>query len=277
MAIYRKGKAGMASNGVVTGNGTTWMDRLSLIRVGATILFPAVPGAIATISAIVSDTELRVIANDNKEAPAGSDYVILIHDSITVDGLAQDVAETLKYYQSKETVAQNLIDEFNNEKGSFAKKGDNTDITSIRGLTTALGVEYGGTGGNTPAKARTQLGCPAGVDAQMCTAWAMFSGSAPGSPRGGFNISSVSILDAGIYQVNFASQMANTNYSVSISFDPDSDAVAFFNIEAAPRVVYVPNSQRTINGFRIYSGVNSPTQSLRLNMRFFNISVFGGK
>lgn len=112
MAIYRTGTASLAANGVVIGVGTKWQDKLSLIRVGATIMFPTVVGAIGTISAIVSDTELRVMTTNGAVVPAGSQYVILLHDSITVDGLAQDVAETLRYYQSKETEIADALDFF---------------------------------------------------------------------------------------------------------------------------------------------------------------------
>lgn len=112
MAIYRTGTASLAANGVVIGVGTKWQDKLSLIRVGATIMFPTVVGAIGTISAIVSDTELRVMTTNGAVVPAGSQYVILLHDSITVDGLAQDVAETLRYYQGKETEIAEALDFF---------------------------------------------------------------------------------------------------------------------------------------------------------------------
>lgn len=112
MAIYRTGTASLAANGVVIGVGTKWQDKLSLIRVGATIMFPTVVGAIGTISAIVSDTELRVMTTNGVVVPDGSEYVILLHDSITVDGLAQDVAETLRYYQSKETEISDALDFF---------------------------------------------------------------------------------------------------------------------------------------------------------------------
>lgn len=112
MAIYRTGTASLAANGVVIGVGTKWQDKLSLIRVGATIMFPTVVGAIGTISAIVSDTELRVMTTNGSVVPAGSQYVILLHDSITVDGLAQDVAETLRYYQGKETEIADALDFF---------------------------------------------------------------------------------------------------------------------------------------------------------------------
>lgn len=45
-----------------------------------------------------------------------------------------------------------------NQYANKAAKGANSDITSISGLTTALTVPQGGTGGNTPATARTGLG-----------------------------------------------------------------------------------------------------------------------
>src|ERR1044072_5298586 len=114
MAIYRQGTASMMANGVVTGVGTSWQDKLSLVRVGATMVFLTQPLTLATVSAIVSDTELRVIQSDSAVVPAGTNYVILLHDSITVDGLAQDVAETLRYYQSKETEIEAAVDFFKN-------------------------------------------------------------------------------------------------------------------------------------------------------------------
>lgn len=42
-------------------------------------------------------------------------------------------------------------------EGDYAKKGANTDITSLGGLTTALPVSSGGTGGTTPAAARNGI------------------------------------------------------------------------------------------------------------------------
>lgn len=114
MAIYRRGTAGLTANGVVTGVDTKWQDKLSLIRVGATMVFLTQPLTLVTISAIVSDTEMRAIQTDDAVVPDGTNYVILLHDSITVDGLAQDVAETLRYYQSKETVIEEAIEFFKN-------------------------------------------------------------------------------------------------------------------------------------------------------------------
>lgn len=114
MALYRTGTAAMSAAGKITGTGTKWKQALSLIRTGATIVL--LPGGVpkfAVISEIISDTEMNAIATDGG-AVANSPYVIFLNDSLTVDGMAQDVAETLRYYQSKETVIQDAIDFFEN-------------------------------------------------------------------------------------------------------------------------------------------------------------------
>lgn len=109
MAIYRIGQASMDADGYITGYGTKWKTALTLIRPGATIVFASNPVAYATISEIINDTSLRATASGGAVVPKG-DYVILLHDSLTVDGLAQDVAETLRYYQGKETMYEQFVE-----------------------------------------------------------------------------------------------------------------------------------------------------------------------
>lgn len=109
MAIYDLGTASLAANGEVTGVGTTWKAPLTLIRVGATIIFKTSPLKIYTISEIISDTRINVYNPNSETVPSGTGYAILAHDGITVQGLAQDVAETLRYYQSKETSIEGLL------------------------------------------------------------------------------------------------------------------------------------------------------------------------
>lgn len=118
MALYRRGTASMDADGTVRGTDTKWKDQLALIRVGATIVFLEQPIKLAVISDIVSDTELKAISTDGQTAADGK-YVILLNDSLTVNGLAQNVAETLRYYQSKETeiaAAIDIINQFDMDK-----------------------------------------------------------------------------------------------------------------------------------------------------------------
>lgn len=113
MAIYRTGQASMDAQGYITGYDTKWREQLALIRPGATIFFIDAPFQAAVISEVISDTQIRAITTGGAEI-GRSNYIILLHDSITVDGLAQDVAETLRYYQSKETQIEEAIEFFKN-------------------------------------------------------------------------------------------------------------------------------------------------------------------
>ena len=127
MAIYDLGTASLAANGEVTGVGTTWKAPLTLIRVGATIVFKTEPVQIYTISEIISDTQINVYNPNSETVPAGTGYAILAHDGITVQGLAQDVAETLRYYQSRETEVAEAVDIFN----SFDFAGFESKVTQV--------------------------------------------------------------------------------------------------------------------------------------------------
>ena len=127
MAIYDLGTASLAANGEVTGVGTTWKAPLTLIRVGATIVFKTEPVQIYTISEIISDTQINVYNPNSETVPSGTGYAILAHDGITVQGLAQDVAETLRYYQSRETEVADAVDAFNN----FDSAGFESKVTQV--------------------------------------------------------------------------------------------------------------------------------------------------
>lgn len=123
MSIYDTGTASLAASGLVTGVGTQWTMPLTLIRVGATIVFKTEPVQIYTISEITSDTLMAVYNPNGETVPSGTGYAILAHDGITVQGLAQDVAETLRYYQSRETEIADAVDAFNNfDSADFESK-----------------------------------------------------------------------------------------------------------------------------------------------------------
>ena len=126
MAIYRTGQASMDAQGYVTGYGTKWREQLTLIRAGATIMFLTNPVKIGVITEVVSDTSIRAITTGGAVV-SRTDYVILLHDSLTVDGLAQDVAETLRYYQGRETEFAHFIEFL--QDFDFAKLEDLTNQT----------------------------------------------------------------------------------------------------------------------------------------------------
>ncbi|WP_247191244.1 tail fiber domain-containing protein [Escherichia coli] len=107
--IYTTGTIAISGN-TVTGTGTNFSAPLSLIRVGCTLIAVGNPVQIFTITEIKSGTELSVTPAANPAIAAGTKFSILLSDSISVDGLAQDVAETLRFYQEKEDEISSAID-----------------------------------------------------------------------------------------------------------------------------------------------------------------------
>lgn len=140
MAIYKQGTAALAANGTVTGTGTTWNAPLSLIRVGCTIMFLAPSAQLFTITAINSATSMTV-ANPTNTVIPNAPYTILLSDSISVDGLAQDVAETLRFFQLQN---QDLEDQVDTKLTKGQNLADVPNKTQARANLSALGVgDYG--------------------------------------------------------------------------------------------------------------------------------------
>ncbi|HCM9267601.1 TPA: phage tail protein [Enterobacter cloacae subsp. cloacae] len=168
--IYTTGTIAISGNNV-TGTGTNFTAAGSLIRNGCTVIAMTSPVQVFQITAIVSATSLTVTPAASPAIPAGTKYAILLSDSLSVDGLAQDIAETFTMYQrymsgfadvmngtTDVTITINGVAVTVPGQKSLAKKGANSDITSLSGLTTALSVSQGGTGAKTKEDARTNLG-----------------------------------------------------------------------------------------------------------------------
>lgn len=168
--IYTTGTIAVSGN-TLTGTGTNFTAAGSLIRNGCTVIALTNPAQVFQITAINSATSLTVTPAASPAIPAGTKYSILLSDSLSVDGLAQDIAETFTLYQRNMsgfadvmngtgdvTITINGVAVTVPGQKSLAKKGANKDITSLTGLTTALSIAQGGTGGKTAAEARTNLG-----------------------------------------------------------------------------------------------------------------------
>ncbi|MFP2682198.1 pyocin knob domain-containing S74 family peptidase [Enterobacter ludwigii] len=168
--IYTTGTIAISGN-TLTGTGTNFTAAGSLIRNGCTVIALTSPAQVFQITAIGSATSLTVTPAANPAVPSGTKYAILLSDSLSVDGLAQDIAETFTMYQrymsgfadvmngtTDVTITINGVAVTVPGQKSLAKKGANSDITSLSGLTTALSISQGGTGATTAESARSNLG-----------------------------------------------------------------------------------------------------------------------
>lgn len=190
--IYTTGSVSVAGN-TVTGTGTNFTAAGSLIRVGCTLVTLANPVQVFQITAINSATQLTVTPAANPAIAAGTAYAILLSDSLSVDGLAQNIAETLTLYQKNMsgfadvmngagdvTITINGVAVTVPGQKSLAKKGANSDITSLSGLTTPLSQGQGGTGLANPFGTTPGSFCP-GNDNRLNTVEGKSGGTISGS------------------------------------------------------------------------------------------------
>lgn len=136
--IYTTGTIAVSGN-TVTGTGTEFNAALSLIRVGCTLIAISNPVQIFSITEVKSATSLSVTPAASPSIQAGTKFSILLSDSISVDGLAQDVAETLRYYQGKESEIADAVEFFSDNKDviSASKLASQSATTATNAATTA--------------------------------------------------------------------------------------------------------------------------------------------
>lgn len=97
--IYTTGTIAGSGN-TLTGTGTNFTAAGTLIRNGCTVIVLTSPVQVFQITGVTSATQLAVSPAVNPSIPAGTRYAILLSDSLSVDGLALDIAETFKMYQA---------------------------------------------------------------------------------------------------------------------------------------------------------------------------------
>lgn len=169
--LYNTGTIAINGN-TATGTGTNWTAPASQVRAGQTIIVMSNPVQLFQISSVNSATSMTVTPAASP-ALSGQKYGILISDNISVDGLAQAMSQLIKEYDENigawETFAttsanQTITVTINGSSvnipgiGALARKGSNSDITELKGLTTALSIAQGGTGATTAEGSRTNLG-----------------------------------------------------------------------------------------------------------------------
>jgi hypothetical protein len=96
--IYTTGTIAGSGN-TLTGTGTNFAAAGTLIRNGCTVIVLTSPPQAFQITGVTSATQLAVSPAVSPAIPAGTRYAILLSDSLSVDGLALDIAETFGMYQ----------------------------------------------------------------------------------------------------------------------------------------------------------------------------------
>ena len=158
--IYTTGTIAGSGNTLI-GSGTNFAAAGSLIRNGCTVIVMTSPVQVFQITAVNSATQLAVTPAVNPAIPAGTRYSVLLSDSLSVDGLAQDIAETFKMYQGYMSGFADVM----TGTGNVTITINGTPVTvpaqkSLvqKGANGAVPIASGGTGSTTAAAALAALG-----------------------------------------------------------------------------------------------------------------------
>lgn len=100
-----------------------------------------------------------------------------------------------------------------------------TTISSIVGTAVTLSANANATLSAAPVTfySVTKVVTPGSVGGQTCRAWVNFNGT-NGSIRSSFNVSSVTVVSTGVYTVNLANAMVDTNYAVQVTNQQNATA-----------------------------------------------------
>ncbi|EOW9563194.1 tail fiber domain-containing protein [Enterobacter hormaechei] len=160
--IYTTGTIAISGN-TLTGTGTKFTAAGSLIRNGCTVIAMTSPVQVFQITTIGSATSLTVTPAANPAVPAGTRFAILLSDSLSVDGLAQDIAETFTMYQRYMSGFADVMTGTGNV--TITINGTAVTVPAQKSLAQkdasgGVPVSQGGTGSTTAAGARSSLGVP---------------------------------------------------------------------------------------------------------------------
>lgn len=105
---------------------------------------------------------------------------------------------------------------------------------------------------------------------QLCRAWVNFNGTAtPPTVRASFNVSSVTRLSTGRYQLNFTTGMPDVNYSLAGTSSLDGT----FAVSGTVRILQTEQTSTYLTGSCVVGSVSLPGNTMSESI-ITNVAIF---
>ncbi|UTJ46102.1 phage tail protein [Atlantibacter subterranea] len=260
--IYSAGTIAI-SGAAVTGTGTNFTAAANQVRAGQTLLVLTSPPQIFEIATVNSDTSLTLTAAANPWLAAGTKYAILTTDALSVDGLAQSIAQLISDYDASSDAWETFAGTTANQAVNVTINGVAVSIPALgklaqRGVGGAVPVDQGGTGATTQTAALTAL---LGNSAIPVANGGTGANTAAGS-RTALGLGTAATRNVGTAQTNLP-ELGSTIFNVAGS-----------SLQFASNVI--PNFANTANQTRPPLQVsNGGNVSASAAMSFFRDGVYG--
>jgi len=152
--IYSAGTIAI-SGAAVTGTGTNFTAAANQVRAGQTLLVLTSPPQIFEISTVNTSTSLTLTVAANPAISAGTRYAILTTDALSVDGLAQSIAQLISDYDESSAGWEAFAGTSANQTVTVSINGVSVTIPALgklaqRGTNGAVPITHGGTGSSSP-------------------------------------------------------------------------------------------------------------------------------
>jgi hypothetical protein len=107
----------------------------------------------------------------------------------------------------------------------------------------------------------------------LCRAWVNFNGTGTVAIRGSFNVSSITDLAAGEYQVNFTTAMADANYCTNVTGSTnsayDSDGFTFADVLSNLTTPHATTTYVRVGTAVAANGNGADTGAVSMNVSVF--------
>ncbi|WP_433636500.1 hypothetical protein [Kluyvera georgiana] len=230
-------------------------------------------GAIVSLSGAVYQS----LTAANTTTPPGANWSLLpekiqpLDATLTALAGLTGAADRLAYFNGVDTAALTALTSVGRD---IIGKATVADVLTYLSLGNSATRNVGTTAGTVAAGDDSRItGAVQTTSAALCTAWVNFSGVSPATIRGSLNVSSVTRLQTGQYQINYATPLANSNYAPVLTLGDAPNAGTLAAVVAISGSATGSPVKKDVDGIIVQARASNTVA----DVSEFNVVIFGGR